>query len=88
MTLSSVVTECGWAHLADKCLDAAALSWNQIRIKKGSHNCLPFTGCGVETLLTNCHQVIGVNGLEVDCHLLNPLLQGKPTACAACMHSE
>ena len=43
----------------------------------------PVTSGGVEALLSNGDQVVGVDGLHVDRHLLHPLLKGKSTSRAA-----
>ena len=43
----------------------------------------PVTGGGVEALLSNGDQVVGVNRLHVDGHLLHPLLKRKSTSRAA-----
>lgn len=43
----------------------------------------PFAGGGVEALLADGDQMVGVDGLHVHRHLLDPLLQRKAAAGAA-----
>ena len=50
-------------------------------VKEGSG--APFAGGGIEALLADGDQMVGVNGLHVHRHLLHPLLQRKPAPGAA-----
>ena len=63
-------------------LAAAGFLW-QVYPFSNPNRELPFTGGGVEALLPYGHQVVGVDGLHVERHLLYPLLQRESATGAA-----